>query len=273
MTINKRLLAVLVLIIAIWPGLVLAQSAAKTEPQQTAGASSESRQVAAADGAGMKTRMFQVKYRDPRMLADALSGLRSASSNSEVRPSQEFKTITVRDYPENLATIEEALQRLDVPAPPTPAIEFHIHILFADHNGGGQAADSYPAEIADAVKQLHGTLKYGSYKEIASDIQQATPSGGASVSNHGIVSGSGPEHTWYNYSMSDVNLERMTAENSIRIRDFQFTVDIPGGPSSAKQSVSFRSPISLREGEKAVVGTSTTAEGAVVVILVAKLIH
>ena len=57
-----------------------------------------------------KSKIFEVKYRDAGRLAGVLQGLGSTAAS--VSANSEFKTITVRDYPENLVIMEEALKRL-----------------------------------------------------------------------------------------------------------------------------------------------------------------
>src|SRR3982750_2870819 len=65
-----------------------------------------------------KSRIFEVKYRDPNSLLNALYQLGSDFKGSAMSANSEFRTITVRDFPENIATVEEALKRLDVPGTP-----------------------------------------------------------------------------------------------------------------------------------------------------------
>ncbi len=49
-----------------------------------------------------KSRIFEVKYRDPNSLASAIKQLGSGFKGAAISSSSEFKTITVRDFPENL---------------------------------------------------------------------------------------------------------------------------------------------------------------------------
>src|SRR5688572_12824915 len=65
-----------------------------------------------------KTKIFELKYRDPGTLANVVRQLGSGFKGAGISTNAEFKTITVRDFPENIATIEEAIKRLDTPAPP-----------------------------------------------------------------------------------------------------------------------------------------------------------
>src|SRR5262249_40373609 len=75
-----------------------------------------------------KSKVFDVKYRDPNSLATVLSKLGSGFKGATISPSTEFKTLTVRDFPENLVTIEEALKRLDTPTAPRPNIDLHMYV-------------------------------------------------------------------------------------------------------------------------------------------------
>jgi hypothetical protein len=78
----------------------------------------------------------------------------------------------VRDFPENLLTIEEAIKRLDTPASPRPSIELHMYALIASNSGGAGAAP--PAELRDVLEQLRGTLNYKNYELAATVVQRLT---------------------------------------------------------------------------------------------------
>jgi type II secretory pathway component GspD/PulD (secretin) len=119
-----------------------------------------------------KSKVFDVKYRDPASLANVLSRLTSGFKGAAITSSSEFRTITVRDFPENLLTIEEAIKRLDVPAPSRPNIELHMHALIASNAGSGGAAP--PAEIKDVLDQLRGTLNFKNYELAATVVERLT---------------------------------------------------------------------------------------------------
>src|SRR5262245_17139579 len=61
---------------------------------------------------GLQSRVFQVKYRPLEDLLHVLRPLASGVKGTNVSESEEFRTITVRDFPENIADIEGALKRL-----------------------------------------------------------------------------------------------------------------------------------------------------------------
>ena len=121
---------------------------------------------------GFKNRVFEVKYRDPNSLASVLNRLTSGFKGAGITPNTEFRTLTVRDFPENLATIEEALKRLDTPGAPQPNIELHMHVLLASNMGGGGL--DVPAELKDVLAELRGTLNYKNYELAASVVQRLT---------------------------------------------------------------------------------------------------
>jgi type II secretory pathway component GspD/PulD (secretin) len=99
-----------------------------------------------------QNRVFDIKNRDPQALARVLNPLTSGFRGAVVSPNQEFRTITVRDFPENITVIEEAIRRLDTPEAPRPSVEFRVHLLVASNDEA--VANRYPAELSDVVKQL-----------------------------------------------------------------------------------------------------------------------
>src|SRR3984893_12416783 len=120
---------------------------------------------------GFKGKIFEIKYRDPYGLLQVIRPLGSGFKGATISVEQAFKTLTVRDFPENIAAIEEAINRLDKPEAPRPDIEFRVSVLIASNSSGGP--EDYPAELADVVKQLKTALKYKSYALMTSAIHRA----------------------------------------------------------------------------------------------------
>jgi Meckel syndrome type 1 protein len=231
---------------------------------------------------GFKGKVFEVKYREPSSLVRAFNGLGSGFKGAQITSNDEFKTITVRDFPENIAAIEEALKRLDTPQAPRPDIDFRIQVLIGSATAG--QGEDVPSDLKDVVNQLQSTLKYKNYSLMVSAIHR-TKAGGQGVSNNGVaesklfnaVSVPAGNQIFYNYGMSQINLDSSTsAGSSVQIGMFEFGLRIPlvvGAPNSPiqYQNVGFRSPVSLREGEKVVVGTTTMGDKGLIVVLTAKI--
>src|SRR5262245_37557260 len=78
-----------------------------------------------------KVKLFEVKHRNPESLRNALRALGSGVGGSEIEANTTLRTLTVRDYPENISAIEEGLKRLDVPEQSPTPLEFQIHLISA----------------------------------------------------------------------------------------------------------------------------------------------
>jgi len=217
-----------------------------------------------------KSKVFEVKYRDPNGLTVVLSKLGSGFKGATISPSSEFRTLTVRDFPENLATIEEALKRLDTPGTPRPNIELHMHVLIASNTGA--ATSDVPAELKDVLVELRRTLNYRNYELAASVVQRLTETqqvlngtGTAEVSSGS--SGTPNVGMPYDYYIRSVSLAQDAAGSySVQIGDFAFTA------VSEKDRARVQTALNMRDGEKVVVGTATICSRALVVVLTAKLI-
>jgi hypothetical protein len=234
---------------------------------------------------GFKTKIIEVKYRDPMSLQRVILNLGSGVRGAAITPNSEFKTLTVRDYPENIATIEEAVKRLDTPEAARPDIELHVHILIAWNIDKG--GNEYPAELNDVIKQLHGTLAYKSYSLMASAIQRAKESGHVS-GNSGVADGKlfnvelpAGSPIFYEYNLDSIFVQPSTGgQNQVQIPNFGFNMRVPlnvGGTSNSPaiqyQNVGFRTPVSVREGEKVVVGTTTMGDKGLIVVLSARVLN
>ncbi|HEV2802004.1 MAG TPA: hypothetical protein VGW12_16130 [Pyrinomonadaceae bacterium] len=221
-----------------------------------------------------KSRVFELKHREPDTLYSVIFLMTSGHRGAQVSYNRQFKTLTVRDFPENLASIEEAIKRLDTPEAPRPEIELRMHVLIASNSAS--AANQYPADLRDAVGQLQTTLNFKSYHLLTSIIQRAkdrpdhTP---------GIVQGEGvaqlflpgenaPRDFHYNFQANALTLNTSPAGvTTVRLGNFSFGIN---GRDGDKASV--RSDVGVRDGEKVVVGTAGLRDKALILVLSAKLI-
>jgi hypothetical protein len=223
---------------------------------------------------GFKSKVFEVKYRDPASLALVLRQLGSGFKGASLSASPEFKTLTVRDFPENLATIEEALKRLDVPAPPRPNIELHMHVLVASNTSAdaGGTTTQVPAELRDVLTQVRETLSYRNYELATSVIQRLTETT-RDFRGKGTAEVSGGQPATkialpYEYIISSVSLvQNPTGAPTVQIKEFAFLT------LSDKDRAQVQTALNLRDGEKVVVGTATIRERALIIVLTAKLVN
>ncbi|HLL16455.1 MAG TPA: secretin N-terminal domain-containing protein [Pyrinomonadaceae bacterium] len=221
-----------------------------------------------------KNRVFELKYRDPETLYSVIELLTSGHKGAQVSFNRNFRTLTVRDFPENLATIEEALKRLDTPETPRPEIELRMHVLIASNAAGG--ANQYPPDLRDAVGQLQTTLNFKSYHLLTSIIQRAKDRPGPTS---GLIQGEGvaqltlpgenaPRDFHYTFQANSLTLSTSPAGvTTVQLGNFTFGINGKEGDKAT-----LRSDVGVRDGERVVVGTAGLRDKALILVLAAKLI-
>jgi len=220
-----------------------------------------------------KNRVFEIKHRDPDSLISVVNLLTSGHKGSSVSANRAFKTITIRDFPENIASVEDALKRLDTPEAPRPDIELRMHVLLATNAGG--ATNSPPADLKDVLTQLQSTLNYKSYQLLTTIVQRTKESlrpdsnylQGQGSARMAASGGEESRDYGYHYGANSVALTSIaTGTMTVQLGSFQF--DIRGTGDTA----TIRSDVGIREGEQVVVGTSSLKDKALILVISAKLI-
>lgn len=218
-----------------------------------------------------KSKVFEVKYREPRDLYGTLRLLGSGFKGAAISYSQDLRTITARDFPENIASIEEAVKRLDQPAPPTADVELKISVLIASKSPMNAA--TVPDDLAPVVKQLQNTLRYSNYAVMTTTVQR-TKSGrgidGSGVAESTLLGMKAEDSRpiIYTYKLDGITV----GPSSIEVSNFNFSVRLPinVGSSIQYQPVGFETPVSIKPNEKVVIGTTTLGEKALIVVVTAK---
>lgn len=217
-----------------------------------------------------KSKIFDVKHREPSSIANVLRQLGSGFKGAGISANNEFKTLTVRDFPENLATIEEAIKRLDTPAAPPSSVQMHMHVLMASNRVGTTPAVEIPGELKDVITELRGTLTYRNYELITSVLQRLTETNrGLHGSGLAQIPGaqSGVTTARYEYFVTQLSFVPSTSgAQSIQIQDFTFTLAGEGIQGRVQTA------LNLRDGEKVVVGTATINDRALIVVLIPKIV-
>ena len=228
---------------------------------------------------GFRSRVLEVKHGDPRQLWSVLQSLGSGFKGATLSFSDELRTLTVRDFPENIAIIEEALKRLDAPQVARPDIELHIHVLFGSTTEG--APGQFPADLRDVLRQLQSTLNYKSYNLAASIVHRVKDgargirgSGLPEVGFLGTPGSSRPIEASYNYSIDSISLTSAPSEApKVQLKEFRFNLRSNIFLLSNNMvDAGVNTDASVRDGEKVVVGTAALKDRALVLVLSAKVI-
>lgn len=217
---------------------------------------------------GVKYRVFELKHRTPDDVMGVLRPLSSGVRGTTIAGNDAFKMITVRDFPENIAAMDDALRRLDVAGVTRPDIELRMRVLIAGPTGPGHV----PQDLDGVVKQLHATLNYRSYFQVASITQRVRASSG--TGGKGVAQVNPPvttESAAINYTFAFDNVNVLPPANGgptlVSIRRLRFQMG-----NKALGEADITTALSLRENEKVVVGTGSLKERAVIVVLSTKIL-
>lgn len=246
--------------------------------QQADNKTQQPRESQFVDFSGFKGKVFDIKHRDPRELVSVLMPLGSGFKGATIQASSEFKTLTVRDFPENIAAIEEALKRMDVPLPAKPArpaspnIEVTAYVLIASNDAA--LGNTVPALLKDVVTQLQTTLSYKNYQLLVPIVQRTRLEAG-NINSNGTAAL--PDKTLtadYKFAIGQIMPDNRADESGgIYLGQLHFSLR---GASVEDQrligSAELTTKLNVRDGEKVVVGTASLKDKALILVLTAKVL-
>lgn len=223
-----------------------------------------------------KQKIFEVKNRPARAIYSSIAQLGSGFKGAALSYNSELETITVRDFPENIATIEEAIRRLDVAAP-VPDVDLRIWVLLASNQ---PLAEMAPGDDLDpVVRQLKSTLRFAHYGQLASSSHRTTP--GRMIRGSGVanLSTAAPATTrelagTFDYSFRNLGVSASPQRTSVDVEDFSFSMKTPfAAPSGGidYRTIGFNTAVSIRDNEKVVIGTTTLGDKALIVVVTAQV--
>jgi hypothetical protein len=220
---------------------------------------------------GLRNLVYEARHRDVVDLSAAVRVLGSGVRGAALSFSREFRTITVRDLPENVAAIEAALKRLDVPEPPRADVELHLYVLVASH--APATAGRIPEELGRAIEALKATLQYKTYS-LAASFTERVRDGSREIHGEGVAEidddrggKPGKRVMQAEYGINQLSVDREGSAGRIRLDGFKLA--LVGGGGRAQ----LRTDVTLADGEKVVVGTSTVQDKGLVVVLSARVIR
>jgi hypothetical protein len=224
-----------------------------------------------------RSKVFEVHNRNPHDIASAIGLLGSGFRGATLNVNSQLHTITVRDFPENLAAIEAAIKRLDVPASVSNDAEMRIWIVI-----GAKApvpdAQPLPEELEPVIKELRSTLRYSNYALMAATVNRVAR--GLAVEGSGVaeptalgMSVKPDQPIMYTYSLRQPAIVSSNDRQALSTESFNFSMRIPinTGVSVQYQSVGFETPVTVRDKEKVVIGTTTMGDKALIVVVTADI--
>ncbi len=229
-----------------------------------------------------KGKIFELKHRDPTELSNTLRPLLSGFTGAEMTVNSELRTITVRDFLENIATIEAAIKRLDTPRQPNaePSVELSLHVLLANtQEAQRQLPGETPSDLQEVIKQLQNTFAFKNYHLVTTITQRAISkrfNGSPAILSRGnamwdevVKEGDGParrtsgDKADFLYQIKEITITQgPTGPATVRLETF----------SLAFGNSQLQTNLEVKDGEKLVVGTSTYGNKALILVLTVKVL-
>ncbi len=224
---------------------------------------------------GFKGKIFDIKHRDPGELVSALKPLGSGFKGAIIQPNSEYKTLTVRDFPENIAAIEEAIKRLDTPRPPrpiSPDVQITAYVLIATNvEAPGNVT---PPDLKDVISQLQSMLNYKSYQLLTPIVQRTRLDGGQVNSNGTAILPDRSLGAEYRFQIDRLLSDRSSDDKSvIGLHNLYFSIKGARPPDQDQiGNAEIRTGLTIRDGEKVVVGTASLKDRALILVLIARVL-
>jgi hypothetical protein len=217
---------------------------------------------------GFRSKVFEVKHRDPHVLSDSVRALGSGFKGSVIGANRDLSTITVRDFPENVAAIEEALKRLDTPESRQPDVRLRLYVLVATPF---PQSGPIPEELKEVIPALRTTLSYKGF-EPAAVFEQRVKDGTRDVEGSGV--GNAPTSSAAGAPMQiEYKIRRVSVDTSgpgpalVRLEGFSSGIAV----GEYKGRAQIRTDLTVKDGEKVVVGTSALKDKGLIVVVVASI--
>ena len=263
--------------------LVCAMPTFYTFAQSTGGQKDEQKkdeQTPAPQPQKLAVKLFEIKYRNPSSLANSLQSLGSGAENTRIFPNDDLKTLTVRDYPENIAVIEEAIKRLDTPlVREEPSVDLSIRVLLTRTDAPPNLVPApLPPDLSDVVKQMQNTFAFKDYQLVTTIVQRAKT---IRVPGKNAAYGKGDALWLETYKRDDgsLNPQSAKADYEYRVSGIVIATNASGVAKIQLDNFSFKfgnalvqTDLDVRDGEKLVVGTASWGNKAMILVLTAKII-
>jgi hypothetical protein len=226
-------------------------------------------------------KVIDVKYADPGVLAKLLGDI-TGNSHDRVNAQRDLHAIAIGTYDPSFLTLAEVIvKRYDVPALASATshqhgVEIVAHILLAGPKGS--SGDALPADLEPVAKQLRSLFGYTDIRLLDSALILGRETKGAEVSGtlNGLAEGQ-KVPIRYVIQIRSISVEPRTEGNTVALERFKFAAILPYSTVPDKtefMSLGFDTDLTLRGGQKVVVGKSHIGEtkDALILVLSARVV-
>lgn len=213
-----------------------------------------------------ESKLFILKYADPRQVANLLYPL-----GASVQANPELRALAVSARARDMPGIEDAIKKLDVPAPATPDVELTAFFITGSDT---PAEGTIPKELESVVAQLKNAFPFKAY-HLLDTLALRTRSGfGANTSS--VVQADGSQQPVYD----ELKIRTATVEPdqmSVRVNGLAALIRVPrpgAGPGGGLVDLNLNADIDVKEGQKVVVGRlSMGHDQALFLVLTARVVN
>jgi hypothetical protein len=219
-------------------------------------------------------KLFILKYADPGQLRELLTVF-----DASVRQSPELHAITVEASPEAMHAIEDAIQKLDVPAATPKNIEMTVFLLVATDTAAAAGA-AIPRDLDSVVSQLKNTFPFKNYGLL--DVITFHTRTGQSVrttsSGGSLQIGSKQVSVITQLGMNSVALHSDGTTLRVERLNAQFRVPVATGTAGGDTQFTYidlqmQTDLDVKEGQRVVVGRlGLTHDQALFLVMVGKVL-
>jgi hypothetical protein len=239
-----------------------AEQPASTKPRATAERQQDVRKV------------FVIKHADVNAIASTLNIF-----TVSVQPNRELRVIGVSAPAALMATIEETIRRLDVPAPAPQNVELTVYLLLASDQEGSVAP-----ELDSVVKQLKTTFGFKGFRAVDTLVVRSRDTRPGHVNGLSRLDPEIPNPSTYSLSYNGASINSDEKGRSIRLNGLRFKANIIAKKQQAESGfhgiyenydAGFGTDVDVREGQKVVVGKAAIGgtSSALILVITAKVLE
>jgi hypothetical protein len=218
------------------------------------------------DASGKTVRkLIQLKYVNAGQVHSLLRIYQSNDLNMNSADDR-LHMLAVQGTPAMVATIEEAVKKLDV-----PPLDFELTVYLISTSA--QAGDQLPEALASTAKQLHGVFTYKGYQLLESFVLRGRD-GQQGASAEGTI-----KNSTYSFRYNRASVLDGTPK-IVNLQNLNLQIRIPSGMHNEKGQIEYKSTglssdIDIRDGQKVVVGKSdvNNGESPLILVVTAKVVE
>jgi len=165
-----------------------------------------------------------------------------------------------------MAAIEDAIKRLDVPAAAPKDIAMIVYLVVASEQAA--PGDSLPQELEPVIRHLKGLFPFKSFRMLDTLALRTQPGNKAAAS--GIINTGGSDTT-YHFTVRPSGVNEDPQGRLIRLSDLSLGLRVP--TRRGLEDAGINTEITVREGQKVVVGKSNmgTPDQALILVVTANI--